>query len=115
MRMRIKAAVSTIAVLPMVLVIGCASIGNFARRYDAISAGVDPNRLKSLQEEAQRERVECDQGSQTGCIAYQNTLGEIRDWDNNYAAGKRALESREERPVHTSCMDTGWSVDCQSF
>jgi len=102
-------------VLSIVLVTGCTGVGDFARRYEANRAGVDPNQLKSLQEEAQRERAECDQGSQTGCIAYQNTLGEIRDWNNNYAAGKRAQESSQQRPVQTNCMDTGWSVNCQSY
>jgi hypothetical protein len=114
--MRIKPlVVAAMPVLSIVLVIGCASVGDWARRYEARRAGVDPNQLKSLQEEAQRERVECDQGSQTGCIAYQNTLGEIRDWYNNYAAGKRAQASSEQRPVHTNCTDTGPSVNCQSF
>jgi len=114
--MRIKAlAVAAMPVLSIVLMIGCSSIGACARRVEAYRAGVDPNQLKSLQEEAQRERAECDQGSQSGCFAYQNTLGEIRDWHNNYAAGKRAQASSHQRPVQTNCIDTGLSVNCQSF
>ena len=103
--MRIKtAAVAAMTVLSIVLVIGCTSVGDYARRYEARQAGVDPDQLKSLQDEAQSERAECDQGSQTACIAYQNSLGEIRDWHNNYAAGKRAEASSQQRPVQTNCI-----------
>jgi hypothetical protein len=116
LRMRIKtAAVAAMTVLSIVLVIGCTSVGDYARRYEARQAGVDPDQLKLLQDEAQSERAECDQGSQTACIAYQNSLGEIRDWHNNYAAGKRAEASSQQRPVQTNCIDTGLSVNCQSF